>query len=126
MTVHIRKCYVGGMFKKILYGKQCEDFALKTYSKQGYRLLERNLRLKFAECDLVMENSKGLLLVEVRGKKSDFRRPSLFLSGAKLQRLKYSALVLSQRYKKSVQVELFEVLGELPSVRSKRFPIYFD
>ncbi len=112
--------------EKQSYGRNCEALACSFYQKLGYKLLAQNLRLKLSECDLIFENAKGVLLVEVRGKKNPRLRPSCFLSSAKLKRLKLSATILSLKYKRSVQTELFEVLGEFPNIRMTRFPIYFN
>jgi len=113
-------------FKRKFYGNACEEYALKKYQNLGFKLLARNLHLKVAECDLVLEKSNHILLVEVRGKRNPRLRPSQFLSYMKLNRLKLSARILSARYKKSIQVELFEILGNFPNVQTTRFPIRFD
>ncbi len=111
--------------ERVSHGRQCEAFALGVYQKLGFKLLHQNLRLKIAECDLVFEKNNRLLMVEVRGKKNPKYRPSLMLSRVKLNRLKLSAEILSVKYRKSVAVELFEVVGEFPKIEYRRFPIFF-
>src|SRR3989344_6548017 len=55
-------------------GKIGEDLARVYLEKQGYKILEKNYKTKYAEIDLIAEKSKGfftgkdLVFVEVRTK----------------------------------------------------------
>jgi putative endonuclease len=51
-------------------GQQAEDLALAHLQKQGLKLLARNYRCKGGEIDLIMQDGKTLVFVEVRYRKS--------------------------------------------------------
>ena len=50
-------------------GRIGEDMALEYLLQRGYKLLERNWRCRYKEVDLIMENSDGIHVVEVRTRK---------------------------------------------------------
>ena len=50
-------------------GRTGEDMALEYLLQRGYKLLERNWRCRYKEVDLIMENSDGIHVVEVRTRK---------------------------------------------------------
>lgn len=50
-------------------GRMGEDMALEYLLQRGYKLLERNWRCRYKEVDLIMENSDGIHVVEVRTRK---------------------------------------------------------
>jgi putative endonuclease len=47
-------------------GKRGEDLVCARLKEQGYRILDRNVRKKFAEIDIVAEQGDTLCFVEVR------------------------------------------------------------
>lgn len=47
-------------------GRIAEDYALEFLQQQGLRLMERNYRSRFGEIDLVMEDGRMVVFVEVR------------------------------------------------------------
>lgn len=47
-------------------GRLAEDRALEFLQQQGLRLIERNYRSRFGEIDLVMEDGRMVVFVEVR------------------------------------------------------------
>lgn len=47
-------------------GRIAEDRALEFLQQKGLRLLERNYRSRFGEIDLVMEDGRTVVFVEVR------------------------------------------------------------
>lgn len=81
-------------------GQAGEDAALAYLSAQGLALLQRNFRCKGGEIDLVMQDDKVLVFVEVR------RRANLRHGGAaasvtrsKQARLIVAAQIYLQRYR---------------------------
>lgn len=50
-------------------GRTGEEMALEYLLQRGYKLLERNWRCRYKEVDLIMENSDGIHVVEVRTRK---------------------------------------------------------
>ena len=51
---------------KQVAGDAGEEQALRYLEKQGLKLVERNFRCKGGEIDLVMQDGRGLVFVEVR------------------------------------------------------------
>ncbi|MDD5305768.1 MAG: YraN family protein [Deltaproteobacteria bacterium] len=47
-------------------GRRGEDFVCARLKERGYRILDRNVRKKFAEIDIVAEQGDTLCFVEVR------------------------------------------------------------
>jgi len=54
-------------------GKIGEELALHHYTNQGYRLLEKNLRYKRGEIDLILCKGRALLFVEVKYRSSQWQ-----------------------------------------------------
>lgn len=52
-------------------GKLGEDTAVKLLLKKGYRVLARNFRSKLGEIDIVAQDGKTLVFVEVKTRWSD-------------------------------------------------------
>lgn len=73
-------------------GKIGEDIAQKYLKKQGYKILERNFKTKYAEIDLVARQKNELVFVEVRTKKGEaFGTPEESLNQRKLRKLWWNA-----------------------------------
>jgi putative endonuclease len=47
-------------------GAKGEDFVCKKLKQRGFRILERNVREKFAEIDIVAEDGDTVCFIEVR------------------------------------------------------------
>ena len=60
----------------LLRGREAEQQALVYLQQQGLRLLARNVRNRFGEIDLIMQDGATLVFVEVR------QRSSLAFGGA--------------------------------------------
>ncbi len=58
-------------------GKIGEDYALKFLKKKGFKILDRNMRNKFSEIDIIAKNKDYIIFVEVKSRSSeDYLRPS--------------------------------------------------
>jgi putative endonuclease len=78
------------MAKHLEYGKQTEDLALEWFLKKfPAQLVARNYRCRMGELDLIFEQGRELIFVEVRA-----RQPGAWVSGIesigpkKLQRIR--------------------------------------
>lgn len=97
-------------------GREAEDRALLYLQQQGLRCLARNVRSRYGEIDLVMDEHGTLVFVEVR-----YRSPSHF--GGALEsvdaRKRARLMAAAQWYLCSRHVEAparFDVVGVTPGV----------
>ena len=51
-------------------GRYGEELAAKYLDKHGYQVLERNLRYRFGEVDIIAMQDAGLIVVEVKTRRS--------------------------------------------------------
>jgi len=64
------------MFNKLrplhlIRGDRSEQLACNYLEKQGLQLIDKNFRCKYGEIDLIMQDQKTLVIVEVRFRKSN-------------------------------------------------------
>ncbi len=80
-------------------GRQGEEEAARFLRQQGYRILERNLRLKLGEIDLLCEDPNGgaLVVVEVKTRQGDAVPAEANITAAKKRKLVTLAQVLGCR-----------------------------
>jgi len=80
--------------KRLKLGRKGEEEAEKFLKKKGYRILERNFRVKGGEIDIVAEKSGEIVFVEVRTRtSSEFMEPIESITPAKRKRLRRAAEV---------------------------------
>lgn len=97
--------------EKAEIGKTGEDFAEKYFSKLGYAVT-RNFRSRQGELDLVAENDKYILFVEVKTRKAnskispkeavDFNKQRKIIAAAKYY-------LLNHKSEKQPRFDVFEV-----------------
>ncbi len=74
--------------KRAERGAQAESQAADWLKKQGLKLLERNVRSRFGEIDLIMEDGSTLVFIEVRYRaRNDFGGAAASVTTAKRARL---------------------------------------
>ncbi len=74
--------------KRAERGARAESEAAAWLKKKGLKLLERNVRSRFGEIDLVMEDGSTLVFVEVRYRaRNDFGGAAASVTPAKRARL---------------------------------------
>ena len=56
---------------KVTYGKLGEDEAQNYLIKHGYKIVERNYKLKYGEVDIIALKNKVIIFVEVKTRLSD-------------------------------------------------------
>ncbi|RZI43869.1 YraN family protein [Herbaspirillum sp. HC18] len=85
---------------KQVEGDAAEDKALLYLEQNGLKLIERNFRCKGGEIDLVMQDGKSLVFVEVR-KRADrgYGGAAASITPRKQARLVIAAQVFLQRYR---------------------------
>lgn len=85
---------------KQIDGQIGEDDALAYLQRKGLTLVERNFRCKGGEIDLVMQDQKTLVFIEVR-KRADknYGGAAASVTSAKQKRLIIAAQIFLQRYR---------------------------
>ena len=80
-------------------GRKAEDIAVRALKRAGYRILDRNLRLRAGEIDILARHGKVLAVVEVKSRAfdSDLGHPILLVNAAKQRKLRQLAKELQQR-----------------------------
>ncbi|MBI2019025.1 YraN family protein [Candidatus Daviesbacteria bacterium] len=69
-------------------GDQGEDLACEYLQKQGYKILERNYRIRGGEIDIVARDGDTLVFVEVKARSShEFGPPSESMTPWKIKAL---------------------------------------
>lgn len=69
-------------------GARAERLAARWLARRGLRLVARNVRFRFGEIDLVMEDGEALVFVEVRYRaRQDFGGAAASVTAAKRARL---------------------------------------
>ena len=104
-------------------GGHAERAAARYLRRQGYRIIQRNLRTKLGEIDIVAEQNGWLVVVEVRSRSEDAPlSPRAGLTRAKQRKLRQLTEQLRVQYHLThlpVRVDLVEVIMSEPgSVRS--------
>ena len=91
---------VDKLFKEQPLGVRGEKAAAKYLRGKGYRILARNLRLKFGEIDLIVEDVKRnwIVVVEVKSGGSEKYRPEVHLNYGKQLKLEALAKKVVLKY----------------------------
>ena len=86
-------------------GSRAEDLAVEFLRRQGYKILERNFKLKLGEIDIVAEDQDTLCFVEVRAKaKGGMVSPLESITPTKQRKLSRLALMYLQNRYQSLDV----------------------
>lgn len=69
-------------------GREAEDAAARFLEKQGLRIVDRNYRMRGGEIDLICQDGRTLVFVEVRARsRTDFGGAAASITPAKQRRL---------------------------------------
>ena len=95
-----------------------ESVAAQYLIKKRYKIVASGFRTRFGEIDLIVENKKYLVFVEVKLRKSDrFARAAEFVNSYKQDRLRATASIYLSRYPTELQprfdvIEVYAPDGE--------------
>lgn len=82
-----------------IIGQQGEDTAADYLKSKGYEILERNLRLKIGEIDILARQNNTLIIVEVKSGRTGKFDMAIFRIGPQKQaKLRNLALTLEQTH----------------------------
>ena len=103
------------ILNKFQLGRKAEDEAADYLSKNGYRILHRNLRARFGEIDVVARDGPALCFVEIKARSSTrFGFPEEAVNFQKRQKLlKLAAWYLQSRRPAGHSHVRFDVLSLL-------------
>ena len=109
--------------KNIEIGKRGEEEAIRFLKSQGYKILERNLRSKIGEIDIIAKTKKEIVFIEVKTRSSEeFGFPSEAVDRRKISKLEKLALLYLQ--KKRIKLPFrFEILCVLKEGEEFKFDI---
>jgi putative endonuclease len=109
------------MKRSLVNGRSAEDLAAAYLGLHGLELLDRNLRCKAGELDLVCREGATLIFIEVRQRsRSDFGGALASVAGSKRRRLLRAArFVLHTRAEWRGCLLRFDVVGVHGSLQGK-------
>lgn len=89
-----------------------ENEAVKILEKKGFRIVERNWRLQYLEVDIIAENRKQIVFVEVKARTSTFgnKLPEEYVDQAKKRRI-IAAANAYIKYKRIEKNPRFDIIG---------------
>lgn len=101
-------------------GKTGEDRAAEFLAEKGFRLLCRNYRSRFGEIDIIAENGRYLLFVEVKTRESGaLTGPLEAVTPAKQRKIAKTALLYLESHPTKLQPR-FDVIGIETSGKDRR------
>lgn len=53
------------------YGQKSEDLAVAHLKKHGYRILQRNYRIRLGEIDIIARDGQSVVFVEVKARRTE-------------------------------------------------------
>ncbi|MFQ5911721.1 MAG: YraN family protein [Nitrospinota bacterium] len=119
MTRFWRGLFEGAQDPRHALGKRGEEEAARYLRKLGYEILERNVRTRLGEIDLIARQRGVLVFVEVKTRSSgEFAPPELSVDGRKRRKLSALAQAYLGGLGEAVDCR-FDVLGiTLPSKKA--------
>ena len=117
---------------KKIRGKKGEDLACRYLKEQGYRILDRNVRYKMGEIDIVAQIDDTICFVEVKARtRTDYGMPRDAVDARKQQKLVRCAQLYlklhpgyAQRF--SPRMDIVEILYREDGVFARHTPNAFS
>lgn len=103
-----------------LLGSKGEDLAVKFLKNKGYKIVSRNFKTPIGEVDIIAEDGKTIVFVEVKTRSDDsFGRPFEAVNHRKREKLKKLALFYLKHHRNDMPLR-FDVLSiEMDGDKSK-------
>ncbi len=103
-----------------LLGIKGEGLAVKFLKNKGYKIISRNFKTPIGEVDIIAQDGKILVFVEVKTRSDDsFGRPFEAVNHRKREKLKKVALYYMKHHRNDMPLR-FDVLSiEMDGERSK-------
>ncbi len=96
----------------LLLGKWGEEKAAEYFRKNKYKVVAVNFRTRFGEIDLIAENKKTLVFVEVKLRKnSNFGEACEFVTKSKQKKIRLTAefWLMNKDIKKDIRFDVVEI-----------------
>lgn len=92
-------------------GNLGEDLAAEFLLKLGYKIVERNLRVTFGEIDILAEDKKTIVIIEVKTVRGEgFGLAQELVRYKKQEKLKLLGRFMEQQYpKRSIRIDVIGV-----------------
>ena len=100
------------------YGQSSESLVVARLKKMGYEILERNLRAKTGEIDIIAKDGETIVFVEVKARRSKSYNPKAAVTRSKQRKISMTALLY---LKKSGQAKV-KARFDVAAIGSKRSP----
>ena len=108
--------------KKKELGAKGEEIAVRYLKKRGYRIVERNYRVKLGEIDIIAEQGDDLVFIEVKTRSdTSFGSPFESITKQKQKQLSKVALEYISKKKCYQRPARFDVVGIQFRKGSKNF-----
>lgn len=92
-------------------GRLAEDFAVKILEKKGYKIIKRNFGNRFGEIDIIAQDDKTLVFVEVKAKTGkEFGFPEEMITAGKLARVRHMAMLYLKGCEVSCRIDVIAVV----------------
>ena len=99
-------------------GRFGEDLACRHLLKKGFTIKERNFKCQYGEIDIIAENEKTLIFVEVKLRKSiSHILPSEYVDSRKIKKISKTAFFYLgniESLNKTIRFDIIEVLNSNP------------
>lgn len=107
------------MAEHLKTGQKGEDLAVKYLKEKGYEILETNWRFRRSEVDIIVQDQKVLVFVEVKTRSSNyFGEPASFVSNRKKILLQDAATAYMEKINHTWEIR-FDIIGILMPSASK-------
>lgn len=101
-------------------GTRGEELAVRALKKNGYHILERNFRCRSGEIDIIAQDGKTLVFIEVKTRNStEFGHPVEAVTSKKQYRISKTALHYLSRHDLFDRDARFDVISVLTSGDNK-------
>jgi len=108
-------------------GQNWERLAEKHLRRAGYRILDRNVRMKVGEIDIIAEERGVLCFIEVKGRSgTGFGLPAEAVTLEKRRRIYRAAEIYLQRERLGESICRFDIVSILDLAEGRRVEIFRD
>ncbi|MFB3851985.1 MAG: YraN family protein [Acidobacteriota bacterium] len=98
--------------KNKITGRSGEELALKYLEKKGFKILEKNFRVRGGEADLVVKKGENIVVVEVKTRTTEkFGPPQSAVNKRKFRRLLLAGTLFCRKKGYSTSVLRIDVIS---------------